>query len=264
MKGTGPTMPEHGRVGDNRGNDFMAALTAAAREMSSSQADSESATLTTIASGAVDTVPGAEHAGVSLLHRDGSITSHMFSSEVVNEIDQLQATYREGPCVTALWDQHTVSVDDVSAESSRWPRFAPQAAAAGVASMLSFQLFTRENTLGALNLYSSRPWGFPAEAQTLGAVFAAHAAMALGQSQEVAQLHQAVATRDLIGQAKGILMERFNLTAEQAFSTLVRSSQDTNVKLNNVARWLTENDSDEGRLVGGQHGNSNQRRSGQL
>ncbi len=236
-------MPEHGRVGDNRGHDFMAALSAVAREMNSSHAGSESDTLTLISNGAVGTVPGAEQAGVTLLHRDGSITSHTCSSDVVSEIDQLQATYREGPCVTALWDQHTVVVDDVAAESARWPRFAPQAAAAGVASMLSFQLFTHENTLGALNLYSGQAQGFPVEAQTLGAVFAAHAAVALGQSQHVAQLHQAVATRNLIGQAKGILMERFNLTADQAFSTLVRSSQDTNVKLVNVARWLTGNDS---------------------
>ncbi|SDJ81892.1 GAF domain-containing protein [Actinopolyspora mzabensis] len=201
--------------------------------------DSENEALRSIVTGAVDTVPGAEHAGVSLLHRDGGITSAAISDATVEEVDQLQADYREGPCVTALWEQHTVIVDDLSAETDRWPRFAPEAAALRVASMLSFQLFTRDDSVGALNLYSGLPRSFGTESQLLGGLFAAHAATALGGARHVAQLHRALATRDVIGQAKGILMERFEVDADTAFRLLARSAQDANMKLVAVARWLT-------------------------
>ncbi|GAB3546023.1 GAF domain-containing protein [Actinopolyspora lacussalsi] len=212
-------------------------LSRAARRLQ--RPDSETEALQLIVTGAVDTVPGAEQAGVSLLHRDGGITSAATSDATVDEVDQLQADYQEGPCVTALREQHTVMVDDLTAETDRWPRFAPDAAALRVASMLSFHLFTRDDTVGALNLYSGIPRGFGTESQLLGGLFAAHAAAALGGARHVAQLHRALATRDVIGQAKGILMERFELDADTAFQLLARSAQDANMKLVAVARWLT-------------------------
>lgn len=224
------------------GDELMAALSSAARHMSRARPASEKETLALIVASAVQTVPGAEHAGVSLLRSDGSIISYTPSTETVAEVDQLQSTFREGPCVTALWDEHTVVVDDLPAEADRWPRFAPAAAAHGIESMLSFQLFARADTLGALNLYATEPKGFTPDAQTLGSLFATHAAMALGEAQHAAQLHQALATRDTIGQAKGMLMERFGLDAESAFAMLVRSSQETNLKLVDVAAWLTSGD----------------------
>lgn len=216
---------------------LVSALTAAARDLGV-RAGSEQEALRSIVSAAVATVPGAEHAGVSLLRRDGTIASYTPTSSTVSEVDQLQSTYREGPCVTALWDEHTVVVDDLDTETDRWPRFAPEAAARGVASMLSFQLFLREDTLGALNLYSSLRQGFDNESQVLGGLFASHAALMLAGAQESAQLQQALATRDVIGQAKGILMERFGVDDARAFSMLVESSQTTNLKLVEVARWL--------------------------
>lgn len=219
--------------------DLVEVLTAASRQVDGSKAGSQAETVSLIVSAAVGTVPGAEHAGVTLLGADGAITSQAVSDETVRTVDQLQATYREGPCVTALWDEHTVSVDDVAAEATRWPQFGPAAAEAGIGSMLSFQLFARENSLGALNLYASRPGNFTADSRTLGGLFAMHAAAALGQAQHVGQLHQALATRDVIGQAKGKLMERFGIDADQAFALLVRSSQQTNLKLVAVAHWLT-------------------------
>nr|WP_083933468.1 GAF and ANTAR domain-containing protein [Sciscionella marina] len=186
------------------------------------------------------TVPGAEHAGVSLLRGDGVITSYTPSSSTVSEVDRLQSTYREGPCVTALWDQHTVVVDDLVAEADRWPRFAPEAAARGILSMLSFQLFTRDDSLGALNLYSSVRKRFDLDSQMLGGLFASQAALVLAGAQESVRLHRALATRDVIGQAKGILIERFGVDAETAFTMLVHSSQNTNLKLVDVARWLVQ------------------------
>lgn len=217
---------------------LVVALTAAAREMATRPVESAERMLERIVAGAVHTVPGAEHAGISLLGRDGTVTSHAPSSEVARRVDELQTAYQEGPCVTALREHHTVLVDDAADESGRWPAFAPEAAALGVVSILSFQLFASGDTLGALNLYSGHRSGFDDQSQTLGALFASHAALALGQAQDMEQLHRALATRDLIGQAKGILMERFDLDASAAFEMLVRSSQDTNTKLVDVARWL--------------------------
>lgn len=222
------------------GSGLVEALAAAARQVESSDdAGSEAEAVSLIVSAAVETVPGAEQAGVSLLRGDGSITSQAVSAESVRAVDQLQASYREGPCVTALWDQRTVLVEDMTSEAGRWPRFGPAAAAAGVGSMLSFQLYAAEQSLGALNLYANEPGRFTVDSQTLGGLFAMHAATALGQAQHVNQLHEALASRDVIGQAKGMLMERFGLDAEQAFGMLVRSSQETNLKLVAVARWLT-------------------------
>ena len=223
-------------------SDLVRVLAAAAEQVSGAQVDSEADTVASIVSAAAETVPGAEHAGVTLLRPGGEIVSQSVSDDRIRAVDRLQASYREGPCVTALWDEHTVSVEDVAGEMSRWPQFAPAAAEAGVGSMLSFQLFARRDSLGALNLYASQPRSFTADSRTLGGLFAMHAAAALGESQHVAQLHQALNTRDVIGQAKGILMERFALDADQAFAMLVRSSQDTNMKLASVAQWLTSPD----------------------
>ena len=215
---------------------LVKALSAAAQELSA--VSSQEQVLTLIVSGAVHTVPGADHAGVSQLGAQGRLTSQAASSDFVRRIDDLQTTYQEGPCVTALREAHTVLVDDLAAEARRWPSFAPTAAAYGVASMLCFQLFASDESLGALNLYSSRVSGFDDESRALGALFASHAALALARTRQMEQLHQALTTRDVIGQAKGILMERFGIDAAAAFAMLVHSSQETNIKVADVARWL--------------------------
>lgn len=220
-------------------DDLESVLATAARNMQASKSGGERETLDLIVSGALETVPGAAHAGVLLLRNDSTIVASTPSSTPIGELDQLQTEYRQGPCVTALWDEHTVVVADMSAESERWPLFAPRAVEYGVGSMLSFQLFARGNTLGALNLYAREPNSFGEEARNLGGLFASHAAIALGEAQHVAQLHQALASRDLIGQAKGILMERFQVDPARAFGLLVESSQQTNMKVVEVARWLT-------------------------
>ncbi|WP_020498626.1 GAF domain-containing protein, partial [Sciscionella marina] len=166
------------RVSADTRKVLVEALSDAARALGQRDRSEEDA-LRLIVSSAVATVPGAEHAGVSLLRGDGVITSYTPSSSTVSEVDRLQSTYREGPCVTALWDQHTVVVDDLVAEADRWPRFAPEAAARGILSMLSFQLFTRDDSLGALNLYSSVRKRFDLDSQMLGGLFASQAALVL-------------------------------------------------------------------------------------
>lgn len=196
-------------------------------------------TLDLMVHAAVRTVPGVGHAAIALMRRDGSIESRARSSETAAELDQLQADLGQGPVVTAIWKEPVVLVDDLATESEHWPDFVAQARQLGVTSTLTFQLYLEGDTLGALSLYSDVTGAFTTESRTIAGLFASHAALALGGAQQVANLNEAVSTRDLIGQAKGILMERFGVTADDAFDLLVRSSQQTQVKLVEVARWLT-------------------------
>ena len=168
------------------------------------------------------------------------------SSALVAELDALQAALGEGPCVEALAGVNSVYVDDL-ADSGRWPRFGPIAAAAGLRSALAYRLFAGEDTLGALQLYARLPAAFNATDRAQGLIFAAHAGMALAVAQSQAterdrtdNLQAALASREIIGQAQGILMERERITAEQAFELLRRASQHLNLKLRDVAQQLVD------------------------
>jgi ANTAR domain len=104
---------------------------------------------------------------------------------------------------------------------------------------MSTQLSTEGGPHAALNLYAHQPDTFDEHARVLAGLFGVQAALLLHGSNQAAQLQRAVDSRDLIGQAKGILMERFKVDDEAAFQMLARSSQDTNMKLTAVAEWLT-------------------------
>jgi hypothetical protein len=104
--------------------------------------------------------------------------------------------------------------------------------------MLSFQLFVEGDRVGALNLYGEGPDAFDSESEQIGALVAAHAAVAFADSQKISQLGEALVARQLIGQAEGILMERYKITAEQAFLLLTRASSRSNIKLRDVAEHL--------------------------
>lgn len=121
---------------------------------------------------------------------------------------------------------------------TRWPRFAAEAERLGIGSMMSFQLYVEDDNLGAMNLYGVKPYSFTSGEQLIGELFASHAAVALSGASASRQLNQALATRDTIGQAKGILMHRENVDDLTAFNMLVEASQHANIKLSEVASWL--------------------------
>lgn len=189
---------------------------------------------------AADNVPGAAFAGLTMLERDGTLSSHGVSDPTIAELDRIQAELGEGPCVDTIRQPAvtTVLVDDFAVEDGRWPRFAPAARDHGVRGLLSFAMAPADAPPGALNLYSVVPRAFDEHARTIAGAFAGQAAVALYGARRISGLATAIETRDVIGQAKGILMERFGLDEQSAFDLLVRSSQDTNVKLVEVARWL--------------------------
>ena len=195
-------------------------------------------TLRQIVDTAVDTVPGAEHASISRIQRRREVMTLSATGELPRAIDHAQYDSGEGPCLDSLYEEETVRLSDIAAEQ-RWPAFTARARELGVGSMLAVQLFVREDDLGALNLHSAEPNAFDDSSEHVALMFAAHAAVAMANVQQQQDMRAAVSTREVIGQAQGILMERFKITADMAFRLLVRASQDTNRKLRDIADELT-------------------------
>lgn len=191
-------------------------------------------TLATIVTAALDLIPGAAQGSISVVEQGRSIRSHAASGELPVVLDTLQQKFQEGPCWDAVWEQRIVRVPDFRDED-RWPRFSRYAAEAGATGALSFQLWVQGENLGALNLYGAKPHAFDPEAEEIGLLVGAHAAVAFADAKQISELHQAVATRDVIGQAKGILMERYKITDQRAFPILSTVSQRGNIKLRDVA-----------------------------
>ncbi|MEJ2870630.1 GAF and ANTAR domain-containing protein [Actinomycetospora sp. OC33-EN08] len=194
-----------------------------------------------VVASAVRMVPAATAGGLTRTER-GQVSSSHATNETVGALDQLQTQLGEGPCIDAAENPPPDGVmlaDDLDvAEGDRWPSFAPQAVKAGVRSMLSSSILTgRDGHHSALNLYADEPQAFDEDAQRLAGLFANQVAMLLYGADTARDLGAAVTSRDTIGQAKGLLMERFGLTAEEAFRMLVSASQDTNIKLVDVAAW---------------------------
>ena len=188
---------------------------------------------------AVAMVPGADEATITMADaRRRQVYSAAATGELAAWFDVLQNETGEGPCLKAMRHQQTVRVDDLAADP-RWPVLGPRAGERGVGSMLCLQLFVHEDTLGALDLLAHERSAFTDESEHIGLLLASHAAIAVADAQRLEHAAIALVTRDVIGQAKGILMERFKITAEQAFDVLAKVSQDTNRKLHAVADELT-------------------------
>ncbi|MFZ2178081.1 MAG: GAF and ANTAR domain-containing protein [Rhodococcus sp. (in: high G+C Gram-positive bacteria)] len=222
--------PDHIGTGDRLG-ETMAELAMTLQK----QHRSIDGTLESITRSAVRMVPGVHHAGITLVVGRRRLEPRAATDKLPLRIDQLQTELGEGPCLDAIWEQHTVEVPDMSTEK-RWPRFAKAAAESGVRSMLSFQLYTHQDNLGALNLYSDVADGFDDTSHEVGLLLATHAAIALIAAQRETQLQSALASRDVIGQAKGIVMERYGVDAVRAFELLSRLSQEWNIPVAEIAR----------------------------
>lgn len=188
-------------------------------------------------------VDGCEAAGI-LLSDAGAITTAAASSPLVIEIDQMQIDANEGPCLSAAIDGTTSYAHDLI-DDPRWPTFAAAATGAGIRTVLAYPLSVDRPS--ALNLYARLPAAFGATDRAQGLLFATLARLALDTAVERAadankaqNLTEALRTRELIGQAQGILIERDRITANQAFEVLRRASQNMNIKLREVAETLVE------------------------
>ena len=193
------------------------------------------AVLRDINAATAESVPGAQYACVTVIDHDGDIQSLAATHQYPILLDDVQRETGEGPCLSAAWEHDIVKVADLNAET-RWPDYRHAAlAAAPVRSIVSFRMFGEGKRLGALNLYADAAGAFDEEAVELGLIFAAHTSVAWNMMRRDEQFRSALASRDLIGQAKGILMERFGIEAFAAFDLLRRLSQDSNVRLVDIA-----------------------------
>jgi GAF domain-containing protein len=198
----------------------------------------------------LEIVPGAELVSVTMQEQHTFITP--FSTDPrADEIDQVQYAVDEGPCLEAIRTDGTGFAwsADLASDGDHWPKFGPRAAGLGLGSVLGVGLFPggEQPRLGALNIYSTRPHGFDDADRNIALLLASHASVALARARdataarlEATQLTAALQSRDVIGQAKGILMERRGLDAGQAFDVLRSASQDLNVKLTEIAATLVE------------------------
>ncbi|MBA2360086.1 MAG: GAF and ANTAR domain-containing protein [Actinobacteria bacterium] len=191
-------------------------------------------TLAKIIQLAVETIEPCEHAGIDIIGRR-TIRPVVQSDETASDFGRIQVAVDEGPCLDAIREQEVFVTGRLSHER-RWPAFSARAhEETGIQSVAAFRLFADEETMGALNLYSTEADAFDEHDIAVGSVFAAHAAVALTSAREREHLEEALQTRDLIGRAKGILMARQTITDDQAFDLLRRASQRLNVKLRDVA-----------------------------
>ena len=187
---------------------------------------------------ATQIIPGCDAAGICVVYRGDRIDTHATSDDSLREIDALQHELDEGPCLDALREDHTVVSQDFASDD-RWPSWGPQVVERlGLRSSVSYRLFVTDKDLGALNLYGRSASSFTDEDIADGLALAAHVGVALAAAQEVEHLERALSGRTVIGQATGILMERFDLEPDRAFSVLSRMSQQRNVKLRELAEQI--------------------------
>lgn len=200
-------------------------------------------TLRGVTASSVDLIDGVESADVLLISDPDLFRSVAATSQLAVDLDDLQRRFREGPCLDAAVGDSMVVSNDLR-EDPRWPRFAEAAVAAGVHSLMSFQLYTHNARMGALNLFGLEPEVFTTESEAVGAMLANHAAIALIADDVRQQFQSALASRDVIAQAKGMIMERFHVDAVRAFEILTRLSQNSNTRVADVAEEIVSRGSE--------------------
>lgn len=187
---------------------------------------------------AMETIPGVEMAGVSIA-READIETVAATDPLVEEIDRVQYELMEGPCVDAMLQHAAPIVVDMRTEQ-RWPRFAPRAVALGVLSQMGIEIFREGSTLGGLNLYAGRPGAFDDTTRQAAMLFAVHAGLAWNKTMTVTALSSALETRQRIGQAVGIVMQRYGVDEAMALDYLLRVSQSSHTKLREVAQEIVD------------------------
>jgi PAS domain S-box-containing protein len=226
--------------------DHVLALAEAAADLA--RQDSPILTIEHAAQQARTAVPACDEASVMIVRSRNRVDTPAATGRMAAACDHLQERLGEGPCLGAIDDSRPIRVRDMTIER-RWPRFAPPAAELGVRSMLAVPLATPRGVAGALNLYARRPDAFDDDDELIAAALATHAGIAVAHAELEANLRIGLRTREEIGRAVGILMERHRVTASAAFDMLVLASQHSHRKLRDVAAWMTETGEDPARLI---------------
>jgi GAF domain-containing protein len=207
--------------------------------------ETSDAILELVVSLARSTIKGADGVGVTIV-RDDKFTTAAHSDAIAREVDAFQYELSDGPCLSAMVDGNQTRIESMILET-RWPLFVPRAKDKGILSTWSFPLTVRGRSIGALNLYSRELDGFKNSDENIAKTFAMHASTVLSNAiaystsaQLTGQLREALESRQLIGEATGILIERLSCGRETAFNHLRRTSNNTNVKLKEVAQGVVD------------------------
>jgi GAF domain-containing protein len=207
---------------------------------SRSDADSDTV-IAELAEHAAIEIPGAQYAGVTVTRNAKHIDTPAATHKWPILLDEIQQRHREGPCLTAAWEEKTIHVADLETDE-RFPNYRRDALErTPIRSVMAFQMFIAGETMGALNIYAEEPNAFGQVSRDMGLIFAAHSSVAWNAARRDEQFKRALASRDTIGQAKGMIMERYGVDAVQAFEVLRKLSQDSNVPLVQVATELVAN-----------------------
>jgi GAF domain-containing protein len=229
----------------NKRPDILAGLAEAARLIYN--APDLPTTLNTTVRAARLALPGIDHVGISISYRDGRVETVAATDQLVWDLDQLQYELNEGPCLEAIREAGVVEVNNLAEHESHWPRFVPRAAALGLRAQMGLRLYVDDHTLGGLNLYSTASDTIDPAVREAAELFATHAALEMGHVRREENLNAALATRKLIGQAIGLVMERYELDEDRAFKYLVQVSQHSNVKLRDVAAEIVQQSNENNR-----------------
>lgn len=180
-------------------------------------------------------------AGVMLV-RGGHVESAAITDPIVRAADLLQMQCNEGPCLSAIAEAEVFRIDHTEADA-RWPTWGPRAAriGIGIGSVLSVRMIdTDDSVVGSLNLYARRAAAFGPDDVEIASILTHHATVAYRQASRFSAATRAIDSRTMIGQAEGVLMERFGISPDRAFSVLRRYSSQYNVKLRAAARGIVE------------------------
>jgi GAF domain-containing protein len=183
-------------------------------------------------------IPGAQYAGITVTRNAKHIDTPAATHKWPIVLDEIQQLHREGPCLSAAWEEKTIHIADLETDH-RFPLYRRDALEkTPIRSVMSFQMFIAGETMGALNVFAEQPHAFGQISRDVGLIFAAHSSVAWNAARRDEQFKRALASRDTIGQAKGMIMERYGVDAVQAFEVLRKLSQDSNVPLVRVATEL--------------------------
>ena len=181
---------------------------------------------------------GADHASITIIRPDQVLQTIAPSSPIAEELDRIQYDLGEGPCYASSWREQTLLSANL-ADDTRWPAWGPRASALGVSSILATALSTSEGSgIGSLNSYWNQPRHLTQADAAFAGIVARHAVLALSAAWNEDQLNVALDSRKLIGQAVGILMERYGLDEHRAVEALHRYAQDHDAELRDVATHL--------------------------
>ena len=213
------------------------AVAESARAMN--EPDTLDGALDAIVNAARASVPGFDGVSISVLRRDGSMETVAGSDQLPWMLDDIQYELQQGPCVDSLRGQPVVFAEHLR-HRQEWPEYVPRAVEHGVRAQLGLQLHVGGEVLGGLNLYSTTQEVIEPDAREVAEPFAIHATLALARAQKIDQLQAAIESRQVVGQAVGMLMERYQLSDERAFQFLVRASSTGGLKLRDIAQEMVD------------------------